>query len=179
MKKIFLLSIISLALIQCAKKADPFLIQKDKIGLLERAYTLKQVDSVFVNDSVVKPTTINKFSGKKDDIRIYEKGGKLLLSLSPSEDSKVNIVTIHDERFKTDKGVGLKSTFKDFTTHYKVSKIDKIYKNINVEFKNQDFYITIHIDELPSAFKFDLSQTIEEVNIPDGAKIKSLRLDWF
>ena len=179
MRKIFIIGLFSIGFIQCSKKADPFLIQKDKIGLLERGYNLDQIDSVFVNDSLVKPTTINQFSGKKDDVRLYEKGGKLLLSLSPSEDSKINIVTIHDERFKTDKGVGIGSKFIDYTKHYKVSKIDRLINNINIEFKNQDFYITISIDELPSTFKYDLSKTIEEFNIPDVAKIKSLRLDWF
>ena len=64
--------IFSIGFIQCSKKADPFLIQKDKIGLLERSYNLNQIDSVFVNDSIVKPTTINQFSGKKDDINCHK-----------------------------------------------------------------------------------------------------------
>lgn len=183
MKRIFLLVIASLTLIQCAKKADPFLIQKDKIGILERAYTIKQIDSVFTNDSIVKRVAGDEFSGSSTDIEVYEKGGKHLLSLSPSEalddNAKINIVTINDERFKTNKGVGLNSTFKDYTTHYEVSKIDRILNNINIEFKGQDFYITISIDELPGAYKYDFSKTIEAASIPDKAKIKSLRLDWF
>lgn len=183
MKKTLILSIISLTLLQCTKKAEPFLIQKDKIGVLEKTYTVKQIDSVFSKDSIVKRVAGDEFAGRNSDIEIYEKNGKHLLSLSPSEsldsNATITIVTINDERYKTDKGIGLKSTFKDFTTHYEVSKIDRILNNINIEFKDQDFYITISIDELPGAYKYDFSKTVEVASIPDKATIKSLRLDWF
>lgn len=183
MKKLLALTITALAFIQCAKKEDPFLIQKDRIGTISKAYTIKQIDSVLVNDSVVKHVSGDEFTGRSTDIEVYEKGGKHLLSLTPSEslddNAKVTIVTIKDERYKTDKGVGLNSTFKDFRTAYQVSKIDRLLNNINIEFKDQDFFITIDVDQLPSAYKFDYSTKIEEVSIPDGAKIKSLRLDWF
>jgi len=183
MKKTILITLISIALIQCTKKEDPFLIQKDKIGVLQKEYTIKQIDSVYANDSIVKYVDGDEFTGNSTDIKVYEKGGAHLLSLSPSEsldeNAKINIVTIHDARYKTDKNVSLNSTFKDFKTYYEVSKIDRILNNINVEFKNQDFYITISIDELPSAYKFDYSRSIDTESIPDTAKIKSLRLDWF
>jgi hypothetical protein len=183
MKKTILIALASFTLIQCAKKEDPFLIQKDRIGILKKEYTIKQIDSVFANDSIVKHVAGDEFTGNSTDIKVYEKGGAHLLSLSPSEsldkNAKINIVTIHDVRYKTDKNVSLTSTFKDFKTHYEVLRIDRILNNINVEFKNQDFYITIAIDQLPSAYKFDYTRTIEVASIPDTAKIKSLRLDWF
>ena len=183
MKKTLLITIASFTLIQCAKKEDPFLIQKDKIGILQKKYTITQIDSVFANDSIVKHVAGDEFTGNSTDIEVYEKGGKHLLSLSPSEsfdkNATINIVTLRDSRFKTDKNVSLTSTFKDFKAHYEVLKIDRILNNINVEFKNQDFYITIAIDQLPSAYKFDYSRTIDVTSIPDDAKIKSMRLDWF
>lgn len=179
MKKIILLAIAAVSFLQCSKKEDPFLIQKDKIGVLARDYTLKQIDSVFTNDSIVKRTTDDAFTGNTDDIEVFEKGGKHLLSLSPNDESTINIVTIHDSRFHTDKGINTKSTFKEYRTNYKVSKIDRILNNINVEFENQDFYITIDVNQLPGEYQFDYSVSIEEVSIPDGAKIKSLQLDWF
>jgi len=183
MKKIILIAFASISFIQCSKKEDPFLIQKDSIGILQKNYTIKQIDSVFANDSIVKHVAGDEFTGNSSDIKVYEKGGVHLLSLSPSEsldkNAKINIVTIHDTRYKTDKDVSLTSTFKDFKTHYEVLKIDRILNNINIEFKNQDFYITIAIDELPSAYKFDYTRTIDVASIPDTAKIKSMRLDWF
>lgn len=179
MKKIILIAIAATTFLQCAKKEDPFLIQKDKIGALTRDYTLKQIDSVFAKDSIVKRATDDAFTGNTDDIEIFEKGGKHLLSLSPNDKSTINIVTIHDSRYQTDKGVNTNSTFKDYRANYKVSKVDRILNNINVEFENQDFYITIDVDQLAGEYQFDYSVTIEEVSIPDTAKIKSLQLDWF
>ncbi|PHS09783.1 MAG: hypothetical protein COA88_04215 [Kordia sp.] len=183
MKKTLLIALSSIVFMQCAKKEDPFLIQKDKIGVLQKEFTIKQIDSVFANDSIVKHVTGDEFTGNYTDIEVYEKGGAHLLSLSPSEsldkNATINIVTLRDSRYKTDKNISLKSPFKDFKTYYEVSKIDRILNNINIEFKNQNFYITISIDELPSAYKFDYSRTIDAASIPDTAKIKSLRLDWF
>ncbi|NQY29865.1 MAG: hypothetical protein HRT69_10375 [Flavobacteriaceae bacterium] len=183
MKKTLLITLSSIVFMQCAKKEDPFLIQKDKIGVLQKEFTIKQIDSVFANDSIVKHVNGDEFTGNYTDIEVYEKGGAHLLSLSPSEsldkNATINIVTLRDSRYKTDKNISLNSTFKDFKTYYEVSKIDRILNNINIEFKNQDFYITISIDELPSAYKFDYSRTIDVASIPDAAKIKSLRLDWF
>ena len=183
MKKTILITLASIAFIQCSKKEDPFLIQQDKIGALQKEFTMKQIDSVFANDSIIKHVNGDGFTGNYSDIEVYEKGGKHLLSLSPSDatdsNSTINIVTIRDNRYQTDKNINLNSTFKDFKTHYEVLKIDRILNNINIEFKNQDFYITIAIDELPGDYKFDYSRTIDVASIPDEAKIKSMRLDWF
>ena len=183
MKKIILIAIASLTFIQCSKKEDHFLIQKDQIGVLKRTYNIKQIDSVFANDSVVKHVAGDDFTGRNTDIEVYEKGGAHLLSLSPADvmddNTIINIVTLRDNRYKTAKSIGLESTFKDFKDNYDVSKIDRILNNINVEFKNEDFYITISIDQLPSQYKFDYTIGIDVASIPDTAKIKDMRLDWF
>jgi hypothetical protein len=183
MKKIVLIAIASITLLQCSKDQDRFLIQKDQIGVLKRNVNIKHIDSVFVNDSVVKHVSNDGFISRNTDIEIYEKGGAHLLSLSPADltdaTSKIAIITIRDSRFKTVKNISSESTFKDFKDNYEVSKIDRILNNINIEFKNEDFYITISIDQLPSQYKFDYTTTIDVASIPDAAKIKDLRLDWF
>jgi hypothetical protein len=183
MKKIILIAIASFTLIQCAKEETPFLIKNNNIGQIQKNYTLKQIDSVFKNDSIVKQVNGDGFTGNYSDIEVYEKGGKHLLSLSPKDiydsNTKINIVTLRDNRYQTEKGIGITSTFKDFKDNYEVLKIDRILNNINIEFKNHDFYITISIDELPSSYKFDYTRTIDIISIPDNAKIKNMRLDWF
>jgi len=178
MKKIILIAIASFALVQCAKKENPFLIENGKIGNLKKEFTLTQIDSVFAKDSIVKPVTDDEFTGNINDIEIFEKGGKHLLSLSPNDDKTINIVTLHDVRYQTEKGISLNSTFKDFRTHYEVSKINRMLNNIIIEFKNQEFYITVDVNQLPSEYQFDYNARVEAVSIPDTAKIKSLQLDW-
>ena len=112
MKKTLLIAFSSIVFMQCTKKEDPFLIQKDNIGVLQKEFTIKQIDSVFANDSIVKHVAGDEFTGNYTDIEVYEKGGAHLLSLSPSEsldkNATINIVTIHDVRYKTDKNVTLK-----------------------------------------------------------------------
>ncbi len=177
-KKKILLTITAFVLLQCTKKENSFLIENEKIGYFKKEFTIKQIDSVFANDSIVKPITDDEFVGNINDIEIFEKGGKHLLSLSPNDQKTINFVTIQDNRYKTDKGIGLNSTFKDFKTHYEVSKIDRMLNNIIIEFKKQNFYITIDVNQLPSEYQFNFNIKIEETSIPDAAKIKSLQLDW-
>ncbi len=183
MKKILLLALTTLTFNQCSKKENNFLIQKNTLGQIQKNFTLKQIDSVFKNDSIVKQVDGDAFTGNFSDIEVYEKGGVHLLSLSPVDatdsNTKINIVTLRDARYKTEKGIGLTNVFKDFKDNYEVSKVDRILNNINIEFKDQDFYITISIDQLPSEYKYDYNRTIEIVSIPDNAKIKNMRLDWF
>jgi len=73
MKKTILLIATAFTLVQCAKKENPFLIEKGKIGSLQKEFTLKQVDSVFAKDSIVKPVTDDEFTGNINDIEIYQK----------------------------------------------------------------------------------------------------------
>jgi hypothetical protein len=183
MKKITLLTIASFFFLQCSKEKNSFLIKNENIGQLKKTFTIKQIDSLFKNDSIVKQVNGDGFTGNYSDIEVYQKNGKHLLSLSPIDqtdsNTSINIVTIRDDRYKTNKGVGISSTFKDFKDNYEVSKIDRILNNINIEFKNQDFYITISIDELPGDYKFNYTRSIDAASIPDKAKIKNMRLDWF
>lgn len=183
MKKSVLIITTCFALLQCSKKENKYLIKKNTIGQINKEFTIKQIDSVFKNDSIIKQIDGDAFTGNFSDIEVFEKGGKHLLSLSPSDaldsNTKINIVTLRDERYKTEKGIGLSNNFKDFKDNYEVSKIDRILNNINVEFKNQEFYITISIDELPSEYKYDYNRNIDAASIPDNAKIKNMRLDWF
>ncbi len=178
MKKIIIITIASFALLQCTKKENPFLLENGKVGNLKKGFTLTQIDSVFAKDSIVKPVTDDEFTGNINDIEIYEKGGKHLLSLSPNDNKTISIITLHDNRYQTKGGVGLNNTFKDFRAHYTVSKIDRMLNNIIIDFKDQDFYITIDIKELPSEYWFDFDTKIEVASIPGTAKIKNIQLDW-
>src|SRR5690606_40241675 len=60
-------------------------------------------------------------------IEVYEKGGKHLLSLTPTTDSVPGIGTIQvmDPRYLTKNGIGLKSRFKDIERNYEIRKIGR------------------------------------------------------
>ncbi|MBM1106167.1 hypothetical protein JQC67_08470 [Aurantibacter crassamenti] len=183
MKNIKFLSIILIifAIINCKEKRDTtFLIRHDSIGKLNKTSLARDIDVIFDQDSVVKDTVALKFGNGAQKIKIYEKGGKHLLTLTPTNDSipMIENVRVEDARYKTDKGVGLLSTFKEIKDSYTVKKVITSRNNVLVLIKESDTYFTIDKKELPSSLRYATSTNIEAVQIPDNAKIKYLMIGW-
>lgn len=180
--KAFTLCTIIFAITSCAKNDSRFLIAKGKIGDLTNLNYASQLDSLFSADSVVTRSS-------KDDIvyvggdsfLIYEKGGSHLFTATPaSKDSLKPIETIRviDPRFKTEKGLGVESTFKDIRDNYTISSIQNSINSVVVFVNEIDAFITIDKKELPANLRYDSSIKIEEVQIPDTAKFKYFMLGW-
>jgi len=184
MKKISVALILCLGfvLLQCEQKPKDttFLITTSSIGKLDKSSLARDLEVIYEQDSIVKDTAklLVGFGAKKIDI--FEKGGNHLLTLTPSSDSIPTIenVRIQDERFKTEVGIGLNSTFKEIKAKYELGKIITSTKNVVVFIKNSDLYFTIDKAELPSSLRYVSSVNIEAVQIPDEAKIKYMMLGW-
>ncbi len=165
----------------CEKEKDTtFLITQNQVGKLERGSLARDVELIFATDSIAKDTTILNFANKSKRIKIFEKGGEHLLTLTPSSDSIpiIENVRIEDSRYLTEKGVGIQSTFKDIKEKHKVKKIITSMNNILVLLKDSDAYFTISKEELPSSLRYASSVNIEAVQIPDNAKIKYMMIGW-
>ena len=181
-KYLFAISLCSIFIfISCRKEVDTtFLITDTSIGKLEKSSLARDLGVIYDQDSIVKDTAklMIGFGAKKIDV--FEKGGNHLLTLTPTTDSIATIqnVRIQDNRFKTEKGIGLNSTFKDVKDHYQLGKILTSMNNVVVFIKNSDLYFTIDKKELPSNLRYGASTNIEAVQIPDGAKIKYMMLGW-
>lgn len=182
MKKYVYLGISIACLASCAKKEDPFLIKKDQIGKLYKDITVQQLDSVFANDSLVKRIGEGDFVQAGDDkYLIYEKGGKQLLTLTPRQqhdvNEKIKTIQIHDPRFKTEKGLTSKSTFKNIRENYKIKNIHNTLRNIVITVGGNE-YFTIDKKELPEGLRYDTKLDIDVLQIPDAAKIKYFMINW-
>jgi len=182
LKKIILLLVIISVFSSCKKEINPFLISKYNIGHLTDSTQVKDLESVFVNDSIVKYISGNEFTNNINDIEIYEKGGIQLLVLSPTQslDSTATIRTVKviDPRFTTAKGLSPNSTFKDIDTNYKISNIQNTLRNIIVSVNEINAYFTIDKSELPANMRFDMNLKIEVIQIPAEAKIKDFYFYW-
>lgn len=183
MKKtiVLLIAIISFCS-SCKKEINPFLISKHNIGHLTDSTQVKELESVFINDSIVKYVSGDEFTGNINDIEIYEKGGKPLLVLSPSQSldstSTFRTVKVVDPRFSTRKGLSPNSTFKDINANYKISNIQNSLRNIIISVNEINAYFTIDKNELPANMRFDMNLKIEAIQIPEEAKIKDFYLYW-
>lgn len=183
MKNTYIASIIIMGVffMSCQKEKDTtFLITADAVGKISRTANFKQLDSIYALDSIVKDTTEIQLGANTKKIRVYEKGGKHLLTLTPTTDSisRVENIRILDPRFVTEKGVGLKSTFKDIKDNYEIKKIVTSMNNVVIFLKGSDLYFTIDKKELPPSLRYASSTNVEAVQIPDAAKIKYVMVGW-
>ncbi|MGB3775440.1 MAG: hypothetical protein WA951_09300 [Leeuwenhoekiella sp.] len=172
--------ILSLSILSC-KKDDPYLITSSSVGPLTQETQVQEVEALFQKDSVVNSKMSDNRQGSSGIIDIYEKGGKKMLSLIPatkSDTATIKTIQIYDARFKTDKGISIKSTFKELQEAYKIDKVESLLSTIIVFADDLNAYYTIDKKELPGELQFGPGTKVEPVQIPDNAKIKYFMIGW-
>lgn len=164
------------------KPVDPFSIGKHHIGLLTDSTQVRELDDIFINDSISSYQNDTSFTGIVNNIHVLDKSGKHLLTLSPSEviDSTATISTvkIEDPRYKTEEGISLNSTYGELSKAYNIKKIDNLINTIMVSVNGSNATFTIDKEELPANMRFDMSLNIDPIQIPEQAKIKYFIIHW-
>jgi PBP1b-binding outer membrane lipoprotein LpoB len=184
MYKSFLsLILFCLILSSCKKEQNPYLIEKQNVGLLTDSTQVKDLKTIYSNDSIVNFIDSDAFTGNTNSIEIFEKGSQnLLLVLTPSQlqDSTAVIKSIRvmDSHFVTGKNISTLSTFKDISANYKISRIDNLINSVVVSVNEINASFTIDKKELPANLRFDMELKIEAIHIPDNAKIKYFFITW-
>ena len=183
MNKIFIPLILTLlVVIGCSKEEDPFLISKKNIGLLNDSTQVKDLKTIYKNDSLVFVKDNNQFIDNGRDIEVFDTSGKPLLVLTPSKTSDstgtIETIKVLDSRYKTAKGLSTNSTFGDIKNNYKISSIQNTFKNVVVFVNEIDAFFTIDKKELPAELQFNLNAEIEAIQIPEKAKIKYFMIGW-
>lgn len=185
MKKLInplLIVILTLTLAQCGK--DKFSISKGKVGELTAATTVEELDRIFKNDSIVKVLSEgakgNDYFQDDDEYKIYEKGGKHLLTIVPKQQldstSTIKSIQIFDERFKTENGLNINSTFADINSKTKISNVETSISSATLFI--DELSATIAIDKEQMGLNQFSTQKISLEQIPDLAKIRTLVI-WF
>ena len=182
LKKIIAIVSGTLLFIQCKEEINPFLISNDSVGTLTRGMTIKEIDSTFAKDSIVKLYAQNEEMPTQGEVEIYEKNGTKLVSISPvtnnDPDALISNFQFFDPRYKTDKGLNLSSTFKDIKANYKILNIETTISTVVIFLEDNDLFINIDKNELPENFRYNPNLVIDITNIPDEAKIKYFMLSW-
>jgi hypothetical protein len=166
----------------CSKTQNPYEISKQHIGLLTDSTQVKDLESIYPNDSIVKFIAGDEFIGNVNNIDIFDKEGKQLLSLTPKftldSTSVISNVRILDERFKTEKNISTISTFKDIQSQYKITRISNLINSVVVAVDDINASFTIDKKELPANLRFDMDLKFETTHIPDNAKVKYFFVNW-
>ena len=166
MKKILLLgAVITFCFTQCSNENDSYLIANGKLGDLNRNIQMRQLDSIFAQDSIVKLNPVENAIGTQGEVEIYEKGGKKLMLISPEDESDPNSVItniqLFDARYVTDKGLNVKSTFADIKANYEIAAIENAINSVVIFLKDSDIFITIDKKQLPESVRYNFSAKVE------------------
>lgn len=181
MKKIvqfgFLLSLIFLS--SCNESQNEFKIGDNQVGQINAQTEVHELESIFSQDSIVKPDLKNRFRATNNDYYVYQEG-ELALIIQPrkAQDSTSHIseIQILNPAYKTDKGLHANSTFKDLYDNYKIKNIQNSLKNVIIDLEDSGIYVVIDKKHLPSSLKFDSSAKVSKTQIPDDAPFKYF---WF
>lgn len=182
MKKLITLFTLALVIISCNKeeKKDPFLISKNQVGLLTKDIQVRDLDSIYANDSLVTQGQ-NQFRSS-NQISVFDKKGNELLLLTPVQQfdstSTIGTIQVKDKRFKTEKGLTAKSTFKDISTNYKISRIENTLSNVIIFLDEINAYIAIDKKNISGDAKYNTDIPVEPNQIPDDAEIKRFWIGW-
>jgi len=181
-KNLFLTALIVLTIIGCAKEKDPFLIGKGTLGHLSKDVKMKQLDSIFANDSIVKLNPIEGALGTQGEVEIYEKGGAKLMLISPDDESDpesaITNIQVFDDRYRTDSGLNPGSTFVDVKANYEIVAVENAINSVVVFLKDSDVFITIDKKHLPENIRYNYSAKVESTQIPDTAPFKYFMIGW-
>lgn len=181
MKKIIIALVVSIFFVNCQSES-PYQISKNSLGKLTAHSTVQEVESLFPNDSVVRTNLSNRFKTQKQDIEIYNKEGQLLAVLEPRKNndstSTFKQARVVGEVFKTNKGFGPKSTFKDMYENYTISSIQNAISNVIVSVDELGIYASINKKHLPAELRYDLDLSINETQIPDDAPFQYFWLSF-
>jgi len=173
----------SLFIVSCSNNSK-FKIEKGKIGDLTTKTTIKDLNTIFKNDSIVRNLSEgaqgDNYFQEDDEYFIYEKGGKLLLTILPKEQldstSTIKSIEIHDERFKTESGINLNSTFLEINANNNINRVESTFSSATLFLDNLNTTITIDNEEL--GLKEFNTQKVSKEQIPDLAKMKTF-IVWF
>ncbi|MFK8060179.1 MAG: hypothetical protein AB8B78_08830 [Polaribacter sp.] len=175
--------VFSLFIISCSNNSK-FKVEKGKVGEITTKTTIQDLERIFKNDSLVKNLSEgaqgDNYFQEDDEYFVFEKGGKLLLTIMPQEQldstSTIKSIEIHDARFKTESGINLKSTFSEVNVNNNINKVERTFSSATLFI--DDYNATITIDNEELGLKDFNTQKVTIEQIPDLAKIKSFII-WF
>jgi len=180
MRKIILLLLVSIVFVQCEKENN-FTLGRGQVGKITSATQVYELKSIFENDSLVAHLGEGDFADSAyDEYLVYTKQNKHALTIIPKEQhdstSTIESIQIFDKKYKTSKGLGLGSIFKDIVENYTVNKVESTFTTAVLFVDELDVTITIAKKEL--GINDFGTQKISVAQIPDLAKIKTFTV-WF
>tara|TARA_B100000780_G_scaffold62442_1_gene40492 strand:+ start:373 stop:936 length:564 start_codon:yes stop_codon:yes gene_type:complete len=164
--------------------SEKFVIEKGKVGHLSAKTSILELSKIFKNDSIVSKLSEgalgDNYFQDDDEYLIYSKEGKHLLTIVPKEQldstSTIKSIQVFDDRFKTNTGLNIRTTFSDIRANNNINKIESSFSSATLFI--DELNVTIAIDKQELGLKAFSNQKVTLEQIPDLAKTKSF-IVWF
>ncbi|WP_299680482.1 hypothetical protein [uncultured Dokdonia sp.] len=168
------LLILIVCLTSCTAEDTTFSVTNEAVGPVTKITKTSDLEALFKgpNDSLVKTDS--------DNYVLFEKGGNKLMKLSAKKEDKeiIDHIQFFDNRYTTENGISLKSTFKDIQTSYTVKKISNMIDFIIVSVEESEVYFIIDKKHLSSEVRFSTASRLEPIQVPGEAPIKHFMFAW-
>lgn len=183
MKNVYIFSFCALfSFISCNKEENPYVITKERVGVLTKQIQVNQLDSLYSQDSIAREVDTGEFSSNSNKIKVYDNSGEQLLLLEPVQafdsTSTIGFIRVMDPRFATENGLNIESTFGDIVENYTISRIVNTLNSVVVFIDDLNVYITIDKEELPSELRYNNNSQIQASQIPNDATFKYFMIGW-
>ncbi|MAR26437.1 MAG: hypothetical protein CMC50_03310 [Flavobacteriaceae bacterium] len=167
----------------CNTISDDYIIQKGFVGKLSKNSTVKDLDSIFSKDSLVKRIGEGDYMfSSEDKYLLYDKLGNPLLTMTPHQqhdpNEKIESIEIKSPIFRTKNGLNILSTFSDIKKNHKISDIQNTINNLVIFVNEIDAYFIIDKVQLPKHLQKGTEKTIKSEDIPPNTKIKRFMIGW-
>ena len=143
--------------------------------------TISDVYNTIPKEQIKKKVRYGEFADDTyDDYDIYDSNGKKILILTPKQNgntnSKINRISILDNRYKTTEKIGLNSTFGDLQKNYSTDKISPNMEQIVLGVKHINAWFSIKKTELQDGWWN--GKGIDKSKIPNTAKFDGITVWW-
>lgn len=184
MRKIVIL-LISTVMLSCSygqKSIDNFLVTDSSVGIFDKGMTIKDVLKLVVDDQIKKVVDYDDYENSYDDYHYFDSNKNHLLTLTPEyqddKKSKINRILIKDKRYKTNKKIGLSSTYADLKENYQITGYSPDLEHIVLKVDKLNAWFSISKSQLLENWWVDNSKTIDISKIPDNATFDSFVIWW-
>ena len=160
---------------------DNFHISENRVGIFSKGMTINDVYNSIPKEQIKKTVGYGEFADDTyDDYEIYDSNGKKILVLTPKQkgntNSKINRISILNNRFKTTEKIGLGSTFGDLKKYYSIDKISPDMEHIILDVSHINAWFSIKKSELKE--NWWNGNGIDKSKIPDNAKFDGITIWW-
>ena len=175
----------ALLTISCANKpADnaDFLVTENSVGIFKKEITVKDVLDIVPKTQIKKMVDKDDYENSYDDYQYFDKNKTHLLTLTPTTQddtqSKINRILILDKRFKTNKNIGLGSTYSDLKSNYKITAIAPDLEHIVLTVGELNAWFSINKNQLLDNWWDENKKQIDSSKIPDTATFDTFVIWW-